>query len=126
LNSPVHVTGPEAVVQAQEVASTVDAVLLDSGNPLLEVKELGGTGRRHDWAISARIRDLLPVPVFLAGGLDPANVTEAVRVVRPYALDVCSRLRVGGRLDSWLMEAFFDAVRQPGGASKRDRVMHTW
>src|SRR5438477_7195237 len=53
----VHVTGPESVDEAVAVASSVDAILLDSGNPSLAVKELGGTGRRHDWALSRKIRE---------------------------------------------------------------------
>jgi phosphoribosylanthranilate isomerase len=57
------------VDEAVAVAPRVDALLLDSGNPALAVKELGGTGRRHDWALSRRIREAVPVPVFLAGGL---------------------------------------------------------
>ncbi|MGH3481414.1 MAG: phosphoribosylanthranilate isomerase [Nocardioidaceae bacterium] len=68
-------------------------ILLDSGNPNLAIKELGGTGRRHDWTISARIRERLDIPIFLAGGLNPDNATEALTTVRPFGLDVCS----GGR-----------------------------
>jgi len=75
----VHVTGPEAVDYAVAVAGHVDALLLDSGNPALAVKELGGTGRTHDWALSRRIRDSGGIPVFLAGGLNPGNVAEASR-----------------------------------------------
>ena len=67
----VHVTGPESLEEAVAIAPSVDALLLDSGNPSLAVKELGGTGRRHDWRISRQIREAVPVPVFLAGGLGP-------------------------------------------------------
>jgi len=79
----VHVTGPAALDEARAVAPFVDAVLLDSGNPDLAVKELGGTGRRHDWSVSRRIREELPVPVFLAGGLTADNVAEAIDAVGP-------------------------------------------
>ena len=89
----VHVTGVESVEQAERAAEHVHAVLLDSGNPDLKVKELGGTGRRHDWTVSARIRERLDVPVLLAGGLTPDNAAEALATVRPHALDVCTGLR---------------------------------
>ena len=107
----VHVVGEEAVGEARAAAEEADAVLLDSGNPGLAVKELGGTGRRHDWAISARVREGVAVPVFLAGGLDAGNVAEAVRTVRPYALDVCSGVRTQGRLDPERLAWFFASVR---------------
>jgi len=105
----IHVTGPDALGEAQRIASFVDALLLDSGNPSAAVKELGGTGRTHDWTISTRIRERVGVPVFLAGGLTPENVAEAVRRVRPYAVDVCSGLRTDGRLDERKLRAFMVA-----------------
>jgi phosphoribosylanthranilate isomerase len=107
----VHVTSPEAVEEALGVARKVDALLLDSGNPELAVKELGGTGRTHDWATSRAIVEKSPVPVFLAGGLTPANVAEAIRTVGPYAVDVCTGLRTDGRLDEKKLAAFAQAVR---------------
>jgi phosphoribosylanthranilate isomerase len=109
----IHVTGPGSVAEAEAVAPFVDALLLDSGNPALEVKELGGTGRRHDWELSRRIRAAVPVPLFLAGGLRPANVHEAVETVRPFGLDVCSGLRTGEGfdLDPEKLERFMAAVR---------------
>ena len=73
----IHVTGPESVDEARDAAPLVDAILLDSGNPRLAVKELGGTGRVHDWTTSRRIRDSVGVPVLLAGGLHPGNAREA-------------------------------------------------
>jgi phosphoribosylanthranilate isomerase len=107
----IHVDGEDAVARAEAAAPSVDALLLDSGNPKLAVKELGGTGRRHDWTISRRIRERAEVPVYLAGGLQAANVAEAIATVAPFALDVCSGVRTGGRLDSARLEAFFAAVR---------------
>ena len=89
----VHVSGEESIAAADRAAEGSHAVLLDSGNPAAAVRELGGTGRRHDWQISARIRERLDVPVYLAGGVTPANVGEALAVVRPFAVDVCSGLR---------------------------------
>jgi phosphoribosylanthranilate isomerase len=106
----VHVKDARAVDEAVEAAASADAVLLDSGDPDRAVKELGGTGRLHDWAVSGRIRETLDVPLFLAGGLTPENVADAVRQVRPYGLDVCSGLRTGGRLDERKVARFFDAL----------------
>jgi len=88
-----------------------DALLLDSGNQALAVKELGGTGRRHDWRISRQIREEVGVPLFLAGGLDPGNVAAAIAEVGPFGLDICSGVRTDGRLDPRKLEAFFAAIR---------------
>ncbi len=106
----VHVEGPEAVDEAEAAAAHADAILLDSGRPGLEVKELGGTGRVHDWSVSRRIREAVGVPLFLAGGLRPDNVAEAVSVVRPYGVDVCTGVRTGGRLDDAKLAPFMAAV----------------
>ena len=108
----IHVAGSESVDEALAAQETADAILLDSGNQSLEVKELGGTGRVHDWRISAEIREKLRVPIFLAGGLNPANIRDAIAAVRPYAVDVCSGLRTGGKLDPAKVEAFISAVNQ--------------
>ncbi len=86
-------------------------MLLDSGNPSLPVKELGGTGRSHDWAISRRIVNASPVPVYLAGGLNASNVGEAIATVRPFGVDVCSGVRTGGKLDVEKLTAFMKAVK---------------
>jgi phosphoribosylanthranilate isomerase len=96
----IHVTGPEAVDEALAIAPHVDAILLDSGNQTLKVKELGGTGRTHDWALSRAIREKIDVPLFLAGGLKPDNVIDAIRAVQPFGVDVCSGLRTDGRLEN--------------------------
>jgi phosphoribosylanthranilate isomerase len=106
----VHVTGEESVEEAREVAPLVDALLLDSGNQKLPVKELGGTGRTHDWSLSRRIRDTAGAPVFLAGGLNAANVGDAIRTVSPFGLDLCSGVRSAGRLDRERLAGFFRAV----------------
>ncbi len=109
----VHVTGPASVDEAQAAAPWVDALLLDSGNPQAAVKELGGTGRTHDWALSRRIRDAVwPLPLFLAGGLNAGNVAAAVAAVRPHGLDLCSSVRSAGALDDTKLHAFFDAVKR--------------
>ena len=111
----IHVTGPEAVREARDVGPHVDGVLLDSGNPDLPVKQLGGTGRRHDWALSREIREAIDVPVFLAGGLTADNAAEAVAAVGPFALDVCGGVRTAGALDEARLHAFFRAVRSASG-----------
>jgi phosphoribosylanthranilate isomerase len=102
----IHVTGPASFEEAYAVAPHVDALLLDSGNPRLAVKELGGTGRVHDWTTSRLIRETVRVPVYLAGGLHAGNLAEALRVVGPFGLDVCSRVRTNGRLDPAKLAAF--------------------
>jgi phosphoribosylanthranilate isomerase len=106
----VHVCGEESFDEALSVAPFVDALLLDSGNPALAVKELGGTGRTHDWRVSRRIRDAVDIPVFLAGGLKPENVAEAFETVRPFGLDVCSGVRTDGRLDEEKLRRFFSSI----------------
>jgi phosphoribosylanthranilate isomerase len=107
----IHVTGDDSVRQAIAVAREVDALLLDSGRPSLPVKELGGTGRTHDWQISGSIRESVQVPVFLAGGLTPVNAVAALREVGPFALDVCNGVRTEGKLDEVKLQAFLTAVR---------------
>ena len=103
----IHVTGPESVDEAVAVAGMVHAILLDSGNQKLTVKELGGTGRTHDWSISRKIMESVRVPVFLAGGLTPENVATAISEVRPFGLDICSGLRTNGNLDEEKVKLFF-------------------
>ncbi len=103
----VHVASEESFDEALTVAPHVDALLLDSGNQSLAVKELGGTGRTHDWRVSRRIRDAVEVPVFLAGGLKPENVADAIEAIRPFGLDVCSGVRTGGKLDEEKLRRFF-------------------
>jgi phosphoribosylanthranilate isomerase len=107
----VHVTGPESVEEAVRFSPHVDAILLDSGNQKLAVKQLGGTGRTHDWSLSRAIRERIGVPLFLAGGLTPENVRPAMEEVGAFALDVCSGVRTGGKLDAAKLKRFFSAVR---------------
>jgi phosphoribosylanthranilate isomerase len=103
----VHVNGPEAVDEAIAVAPQVDAILLDSGNQSLAIKELGGTGRTHDWKLSLKIREAIDVPLFLAGGLKPDNISRAIREAKPFGIDVCTGVRTNGHLDSEKLNAFF-------------------
>jgi phosphoribosylanthranilate isomerase len=106
----IHVTGPESVDEAVGASRGVDALLLDSGNPSLAVKELGGTGRRHDWALSRKIREAVDVPLYLAGGLRVENVQEAIEAVGPFGLDLCTGVRTDGRLDEGKLAAFVAAA----------------
>lgn len=105
----VHVTGPETLAKAQELAPLVDCLILDTGGP---GGQLGGTGLTHDWSISAEIVRQVRVPVLLAGGLKPHNVVEAIHTVRPYGLDLCTGVRSGENyaLDAVKLKAFMDAV----------------
>ena len=107
----IHVTGEESVEEACEAALSVDAILLDSGRPANAVKELGGTGRTHDWEVSRRIVKRISLPVYLAGGLTPENVRKAFELVKPHGLDVCSGVRTNGMLDPDKLLAFVTAVR---------------
>lgn len=106
----VHVRDEGSVDEALRAAEEADALLLDSGNPDLSVKQLGGTGRVHDWRLSRRIVELSPQPVFLAGGLKPENVRAAIEQVGPFGVDLCTGVRTGNRLDPRKLEAFFREV----------------
>jgi phosphoribosylanthranilate isomerase len=105
----VHVEDDAALAMIPAHGPHVTGFLLDSGRP--SARELGGTGRVHDWAISAAFVAASPVPVFLAGGLGPHNAADAVARVRPAGLDVCSGLRREGALDAGLARAFVQAAR---------------
>jgi phosphoribosylanthranilate isomerase len=108
----VHVVDGDAVDEAVAGAREADAILLDSGRPGAAVKELGGTGRVHDWSVSTRIREAIsPVPLYLAGGLKPSNVGDAIRTVRPFGVDVCSSVRTDGHLDASILTEFVSALR---------------
>lgn len=106
----VHVTGPESLDYALAAAEHVDALLLDSGNLSLSTKELGGTGRTHDWQLSRTIREEVPIPLFLAGGLAPHNIADAVAAVEPFGVDLCSSVRTDDRLDAAKLGKFFAAI----------------
>ena len=106
----IHVEGEASIDEALAVAPHVDALLLDSGRPKNAVKELGGTGRVHDWSVSKIIRQRSPVPLFLAGGLNADNVAGAIRTVRPFGVDVCSGVRTNGMLDAAKLARFVRAV----------------
>lgn len=107
----IHVEGPASLDEALRVAPHVDALLLDSGRPGAAIPELGGTGRVHDWSVSRAIVERCGKPVWLAGGLRPDNVAEAVAAVGPFGVDVCSGLRTDGRLDEAKLAALAHALR---------------
>jgi phosphoribosylanthranilate isomerase len=106
----IHVMDESSVDEAIEISESVDAILLDSGNPKLKVKELGGTGRIHNWKLSRQIRENSKCPVFLAGGLTPENVRQAIEEVQPFAIDVCNGVRTNGILDKHKLEKFFQCA----------------
>jgi phosphoribosylanthranilate isomerase len=106
----IHVTDENSVEEAISISEMVDAILLDSGNPKLKIKELGGTGRVHNWKLSRQICERSECPVFLAGGLNPDNVKQAIEEVRPFAVDVCSGVRTDGKLDKKKLELFIRNV----------------
>jgi phosphoribosylanthranilate isomerase len=106
----IHIIDERSVKEAIEISEMVDALLLDSGNPNLKIKELGGTGRVHNWKLSRQISENSKCPVFLAGGLNPVNVKQAIEEVQPFAVDVCSGVRTDGHLDKNKLELFFKAT----------------
>ncbi|MBU1700345.1 MAG: phosphoribosylanthranilate isomerase [Candidatus Eisenbacteria bacterium] len=107
----VHVTGPHAVSEAIQAAIGASAILLDSGGILPGAPQLGGTGLTHDWMISRKIVEISEIPVYLAGGLNPANVAEAIQRVKPFGVDVCSGVRDGVRLNPLKLHTFIGEVR---------------
>ncbi len=108
----IHVINEQSVDEAIEISTHVDAILLDSGNPNLATKELGGTGRVHNWDLSKRIKESIDIPIFLAGGINKDNVRAAIDHVQPFGIDLCSSVRTNGKLDEKKLESFFNAVQQ--------------
>jgi phosphoribosylanthranilate isomerase len=107
----IHVIDDTSVKEAIAISKYVDAILLDSGNPNLSIKELGGTGRTHNWDLSRDIRKSISIPIFLAGGLNQDNVNQAIAYVKPFGLDLCSSIRTNGQLDESKLKAFFNAIK---------------
>lgn len=103
----IHVIDESSVEEAIRIAASVDALLLDSGNPKASIKELGGTGRVHNWGLSRKIVEQSKVPVFLAGGITADNVKKAIDEVNPFGIDLCSSVRTNGKLDPFKLERFF-------------------
>ncbi len=106
----IHVVGREAIDQAAAAEATADALLLDSGRPTDPQRSLGGTGQTHNWQISKLIRERATKPVYLAGGLNHTNIAEAIGVVQPFGVDVCTGVRSQGRLDPRQLDAFIETL----------------
>lgn len=106
----VHVQNEKSIEDAIKVENSVDAILLDSGNQNLEIKELGGTGKTHNWKISKSIVEQVKIPIYLAGGLNTQNVIEAIKIVKPYGVDLCSSVRTNGKLDKQKLKEFFKTL----------------
>lgn len=102
----------KSIEKAIAVEPFVDALLLDSGNLNLDVKVLGGTGKKHNWYLSGEIREKISIPLFLAGGLNPENVVDAINQVQPFGLDICSGVRTKGKLDEEKVKLFFSEVNK--------------
>jgi len=108
----IHVIDDNSVKEAIEISKFVDAILLDSGNPNLSIKELGGTGRIHNWDLSREIRNSIPIPLFLAGGLNKDNIRKAIETVQPFGIDLCSSVRTNGKLNQQNLKDFFKAIEK--------------
>jgi phosphoribosylanthranilate isomerase len=112
----IHIEDASALELTDAYRAFVHAFLLDSGRPNAPVAELGGTGRAHDWEISAEFVRRAGKPVFLAGGLNPGNVRTAIDTVSPFGVDVCSGVRSAGRLEPERLAAFTERVWGGGPA----------
>jgi phosphoribosylanthranilate isomerase len=106
----IHVLDEKAVQEAIEISEWVDAILLDSGNPNLSTKVLGGTGKTHNWDLSKKIRENISIPTYLAGGINKDNIRMAIDHVQPYGIDLCSSVRTNGQLDERKLEELFRAL----------------
>ncbi|MBN2013274.1 phosphoribosylanthranilate isomerase [candidate division KSB1 bacterium] len=113
----IHVTGDSAITDGKDAAPFVHAILLDSGNPNAQIKTLGGTGKTHNWQISRQIVEIVDVPVFLAGGLTPSNISQAIVKVHPFGVDVCSGVRSNVQLDENKLRLFTCQVRDVENSS---------
>lgn len=107
----IHVVGPQALAEALDVSQHVDALILDSGTPSGDTPVYGGTGATHDWSVSASIVQQVPIPVWLAGGINESNLIDAWETVRPWGIDLCSGVRTGMSLDPAKLERFMGIVR---------------
>ncbi|MCQ8903669.1 MAG: phosphoribosylanthranilate isomerase [Methanothrix sp.] len=103
----IIVAVPPGSERAAEMSRVADAILVDtpvSGG-------VGGSGRTHDWSLTARMRPMLQAPLILAGGLRPENIVDAIDAVKPYAVDVSSGVETDGRKDPVKIEEFVRRVR---------------
>jgi phosphoribosylanthranilate isomerase len=101
----------EFVRACQQLGRLPNAILVDA----YDDGKLGGTGRTAPWSIAREVVVQSPVPVILAGGLTAKNVSEAVRAVGPWGIDVASGVEVApGRKESYKVRSFIDAARRAG------------
>jgi phosphoribosylanthranilate isomerase len=107
----IHVIDDESLDMAIHYSKLADGLLLDSGNPNQSTKILGGTGKVHNWELSRKIVDAVKIPVFLAGGLNPQNISAACQQVQPYGVDLCSGIREKGLLRESKLKEFISKVR---------------
>jgi phosphoribosylanthranilate isomerase len=108
----IHVIDEKSMDEAIRISEHVDCLLLDSSNPNMKIKELGGTGRVHNWQLSRKIRESIKIPLILAGGINPENVRIAIDEVQPFGLDLCNGVRTNGTLDPVRLEKFFNSLEQ--------------
>jgi len=108
----IHVLNENAIEEAVSKSKIVDAILLDSGNPNGKIKTLGGTGKSHNWNISKTIRKEINKPLWLAGGLNSDNIEQAINLVQPYGIDLCSGVRINKKLDTVKLENFFLTIKK--------------
>lgn len=93
--------------QIQELFGVADAVLLDTARD----GKTGGTGIPHNWDLSSKVVMNAGIPVILAGGLKPENVMDAVKCVRPYAVDTASGVETDGKKDEKKVMDFINNAR---------------
>jgi len=107
----IHVVDDQSVEQAIRASQYADVILLDSGNPYKSIKELGGTGRTHNWRLSRKIREQIDKPLFLAGGINSTNIKQAFDQVGPFGIDLCTGVRSNGQLDLFKLDQLFKAIQ---------------
>jgi len=106
----ISVTSDESIAIAKNFENSADTVILDSVNK--ETGARGGTGKTHDWSISRKIVESTSLRVILAGGLNPGNVVDAIKAVRPYAVDVNSGVsNPDGTKDFLRVKGFVDRAK---------------
>ena len=120
----IHVIDQSSVNTALKITLHIDSLLLDSGNPNLEIKELGGTGRTHNWELSAEIVERSSIPVFLAGGLGTDNVKSAIEKVSPFGIDLCSKVRTNNRLDAQKLKLLMRRVSKNQSKNHRFKFLY--
>ena len=91
----IPVGGPESVEMAKKYAEFCDLLILDTNSE--NVPGIGAAGETHDWNLDKAIVDAVDIPIIIAGGLDPENVADAIRLVKPWGVDSCTRTNLPKR-----------------------------